>query len=78
MQHYMTVSGKSISLTVTATGVDLTYQWQKDGVGITGAYSAGFYKSRAEQSDSGEYRCVVSNAGGMVTSKAASVTGRYA
>ena len=70
-------SGYSVSLTVSVTGGNLMYQWQKDGVNITGANSARFYISRAGENDTGVYRCVVSNTGGMVTSKAASVTGRY-
>ena len=71
------VFGEDVNLTVIATGDNLMYQWQKDGVDITaGANSATYHISRARWSDEGEYRCVVSNAAGMATSNATNVIGR--
>ena len=66
---------QSATFTVTATGSNLMYQWQKDGVDIaTGANSATYTIDMVAESDEGEYRCVVSNAANSVTSTAASLT----
>ena len=62
---------------VEATGDNLMYQWQKDGDDIPGANSDKYYIYDAMESDEGEYRCVVSNVAGMVTSNAANLLGRY-
>lgn len=54
---------------VTATGTaPLTYQWQRDGVNISGATTACYSANQ-----SGAYRCVVSNNCGSVMSNAASL-----
>ena len=59
----MVVPGQSATFTVGATGDNLTYQWQKDGVDIaTGANSATYTITAVAESDTGIYRCVVSNA----------------
>ena len=54
------------------------YQWQKDGVDIaTGANSATYTIAAVAESDTGMYRCVVSNAAistTFTTSTAASLT----
>ena len=68
------VPGQSASFTVTATGDNLSYQWQKDGVEISGATSATYTISSAMEGDEGMYLCVVSNAAGAVTSNHASLT----
>ena len=69
------VPGQSATFTVTATGDNLGYQWQKDGTGITtGATSANYTIAAVAESDEGEYRCVVSNAANSVTSTGASLT----
>jgi uncharacterized protein (TIGR02145 family)/uncharacterized repeat protein (TIGR02543 family) len=58
----------SVSFLVTAEGIGLTYQWQKDGVDLPGAINTIFSKKRVYYSDSGLYRCVVSNTGGNTIS----------
>ena len=69
------VPGQSATFTVTATGSNLMYQWQKDGRDIaTGATSATYTIAAIAESDEGEYRCVVSNAANAVTSTAANLT----
>ena len=68
------VPGQLASFTVTATSDKLSYQWQKNGVNIMGATSATFIVSSVVDGEEGEYRCVVRNAAGMVTSNAASLT----
>src|SRR5690606_29072216 len=66
-----------------AGAAPLTYQWQKevdgvftdltDGAGISGATGADLTLSNLQAADAGNYRVVVSNAGGAATSRAASV-----
>lgn len=48
------------SLTVTATGTNLTYQWRKDGVNIPGATSRTLTINNAGAATPGSYTCVVS------------------
>ncbi len=67
-------SQESVTLSVDARGSNLSYQWQKydassgQWVDLAGATSSTYTISDAEASDSGEYRCVVSNAGMSVVS----------
>lgn len=65
--------GGNISLEVTATGA-MGYQWKKDGSDIPSATNATYSKSGALPTDAGSYTCVVTGAGGSVTSNAATVT----
>jgi hypothetical protein len=67
-------AGNSFSLSVTATGNSLTYQWSKGGVDISGATAATYTKSSATTSDSGTYSVLVSNTAGSVRSDAVTVT----
>jgi hypothetical protein len=63
------------SVSVTATGVDLEYQWKKDGVDIpTGGTEATYWITGATLDDAGSYTCVVSDAENDETSTAAIVT----
>ena len=71
----LVVPGQSATFFVTATGDNLMYQWQKDGVDIaTGDNSATYTIAAVAESDEGAYRCVASNAANSVTSTAASLT----
>ena len=71
----LVVPGQPAIFFVTATGDNLMYQWQKDGVDIaTGASSATYTIAAVAESDEGEYQCVVTNAANSVTSTAASLT----
>lgn len=65
--------GGNISLEVTATGAT-GYQWKKDGSNIPSATNATYSKSGALPADAGSYTCVVTGAGGSVTSSPATVT----
>lgn len=65
---------KALVLSVTATGSNLTYQWQKGGADIAGATSSTLTIDRVTMSDAGEYRCVVTGGCGSATSEAAVVT----
>lgn len=62
-------NGESATLTSSVTGSDLTYQWKKNGVDISGA-SAGSYVATT----SGSYSVSVSNACGNPVSNTISVT----
>ena len=71
----LVIPGQSATFTVTATGNNLMYQWQKDMVNIaTGANSASYMIAAVAESDEGEYQCVVSNTANSVPSTAASLT----
>lgn len=66
--------GGSFTLSVTATGVGLSYQWTFNGAPISGATSASLVLNSITQSQSGAYAVVVSNVAGSVTSTSAQVT----
>ncbi|MFC1584982.1 immunoglobulin domain-containing protein [Fibrobacterota bacterium] len=68
--------GQTASFSVTASGSGtLTYQWRKDGTPISGATSAGYTTPATSIADNGaQYEVIVSNAGGSVTSNAATLT----
>jgi hypothetical protein len=63
-------AGSNITLTATATGSGLTYQWSKDGVnlangqGISGATTNALTISNAQPSRQGTYTLVVKDSGG--------------
>ncbi|MFL5751946.1 MAG: Ig-like domain-containing protein, partial [Bacteroidia bacterium] len=67
--------GQNVSFTVSASGATpLNYQWQKNAVDIPGANSATYSISNVQQSNAGQYRCVVSNTYGNATSNSATLT----
>lgn len=74
-------AGESATFTVEASGTDLAYQWQIDlnnGYGwqnISSATGKEYTISEVNIKDSGlQVRCVVSNAGGSITTNAATLT----
>ncbi len=68
-------AGSTLTLQVTATGTEpLSYQWRRNGVDIPGATGATYSVDNFTAAASGEYRVVVSNAAGSVTSEPAMVT----
>ena len=70
------VVGESATLTVVAAGsAPLAYQWQRDGVALSGATSSSYTSPPLALSDSGATFTVrVSNGAGSITSGAAVVT----
>ena len=69
------VPGSDVYFSVTATGIaPLSYQWQKDGVDLTGTTTATLTITGVMESDEGGYRCVVTNIAGMDTSNTATLT----
>lgn len=65
--------GETLSLNVVATGAT-GYQWKKGEENIPDATTATYTKEGATAADAGSYTCVVTGAGGSVTSNAATVT----
>lgn len=72
-QSQTACAGSDVTLTVTATGVDLSYQWRKDDEAISGANSDTLVLTAVTPTDSGSYDVVVSNPFGYVVSDAATV-----
>ncbi|MBT7059158.1 MAG: DUF1566 domain-containing protein [Lentisphaerae bacterium] len=67
--------GAGVSFTVIASSTaPLGYRWQKNGVDLAGATNATYSIAAAQEADEGDYRCVVSNGIGTVTSVAATLT----
>ena len=72
--------GETATFTVNATGSDLSYQWQQNTNGsawtdITGETNATYTIATTTMNINGtQYRCVVSNSAGSVTSNAATLT----
>lgn len=64
--------GGTLTLSVAATNAT-GYQWKKGEEDILNATSATYTKEGATAADSGSYTCVVTGAGGSVTSNAATV-----
>ena len=69
-------AGQTATFAVAASGSPtLTYQWQKNGVNISGATTASYTTPVTATTDSGStFRAVVSNSVGSVTSAAATLT----
>ena len=65
--------GKPFSLSVTATGSDLTYQWSKNNVLLPGATSSTYNVASAVKADEGIYTCEVTGGCGKITSSSATV-----
>jgi hypothetical protein len=64
--------GSATTFTVAATGDNLTYQWQKNGVAIAGATTSSYTIPAVVKADSGsKYSVVVKNSVSSVTSYAA-------
>lgn len=67
--------GTTVTFSVAATGTPpLTYQWRRNGVGITGATNATLTLTNVQSAQVGEYTVVVGNAGDSVTSAPAILT----
>lgn len=67
--------GEAVTFSVTASGAQLTYQWQREGENIddsafyTGTNTASLQVvSAREPEDEGMYLCIVGNPVGLVTS----------
>ena len=66
--------GQPAGFSVSATGTALSYQWQRDGLDLPGATSPAYdLASVSLADDAAVFRCIVSNAGGGVTSAPATL-----
>ncbi|MFY9572656.1 MAG: immunoglobulin domain-containing protein, partial [Blastocatellia bacterium] len=61
-------AGQSANFSVTASGLDLSYQWRKSFTPIPGATNSSFTISPVNTSDAGSYDVVVTNSCGSVPS----------
>jgi hypothetical protein len=68
------LAGTNVTLTATATGGTVTYQWSKDGVNIPGATAATLTLNAVTAANAGSYRVTATNAGGSTQSGIAIVT----
>ena len=69
------IEGQTATFSVAATGGSLSYQWQKNGVNISGATIATYITPSATLADNGAiFRVIVSNAAGSVVSNNATLT----
>jgi hypothetical protein len=66
-------TGAGFRLTARATGTNVTYQWRKNGVNISGATGASYSNESTSESDAGAYDVVVTNSLGSVISRASAV-----
>src|SRR5438445_494554 len=68
--------GQTATFSVTASGTTpFSYQWQKNGVAISGATSANYKTPATSSSDNGaQFTVTISNSAGSATSNAATLT----
>jgi hypothetical protein len=64
----------AVTFSVGAVGELPTYQWQKDGVNVANATSATYTIPAAAYANSGQYRAIIADLSGSVTSTVASLT----
>jgi len=67
-------AGNGTTFSVVATGGNLAYEWQKNGVTIPGATGSMYAISNVQPADAGNYRVIVSNQAGSDTSTPATLT----
>jgi len=69
------LTGATVTFTASEAGtLPITYQWQKNGINITGAIASSLTISSAKTSDTGSYTVIASNGAGSLTSNAATLT----
>ncbi len=74
-QSRTNVSGTAATFSATAAGSDpLSYQWQSNGANIPGATDTNLTLLTVQSTDAGNYRLVVTNSVGAVTSTVAVLT----
>ncbi len=73
-QNTTAIVGTATSLSIQATGPNLTYQWFKNGNLINGATGATLNFANVQTSDTADYTVNVSNGGGTIPSDVARLT----
>lgn len=66
--------GRNVTLSVTATGDGLRYQWYRNNQAMPGATAATYTIASASDSDAGTYYVTVSNSCGSVSSRQVTIT----
>jgi hypothetical protein len=67
--------GESVTFAVTASGTPTpSIQWQRNGTNIAGATASTYHVGNATIADAGDYRAVVTNSAGSVSSVPAGLT----
>lgn len=70
-----TCAGQPASFSITASGTNLTYQWQKDGQNLAGKTSAQLNLTNVQTTDAGDYKVIISGkCTPTVTSQTAALT----
>jgi hypothetical protein len=70
-QSKQVCSGNNVTLSIVASGINLTYQWRKNGVDISGANSATYTINSYSNNDSGSYTCFIGSACNSLLSNSA-------
>lgn len=65
--------GEDITFNIIASGSNLNYQWQKDGVDLAGKTNAGLLLTNIDALDAGIYRCVITGDCGTMNSTGATL-----
>jgi hypothetical protein len=73
-QTQAVAAGKAFTLTVTASGAGLSYQWSKNNAPISGQTGSSYAVTAASASDAGSYTVTITNSAGQVTSAPATIT----
>ncbi|MFC2114540.1 immunoglobulin domain-containing protein [Bacteroidota bacterium] len=63
-----------VTFNLVASGINLTYQWKKNGTEISGVTTSSYTINSVSYTDSGIYSCVVTDKCGTVTSDEASLS----
>jgi hypothetical protein len=66
--------GQEVMFSVTASGMNLEYQWQKDETDLTGRREPTLTLTNVNTLSNGGYRCIVSNSAGSVPSEVATLS----
>ncbi len=73
-QSQSVLTGSTVTFTVVANGTTpLTYQWNKDGIALSGQTGTSLTIPSANASSAGNYTATVTNSAGSVTSNAANL-----
>lgn len=72
-ENFETCTGNDIVLSLTATGDNLSYQWEKNGLPVASATNRVYIIKSASLSDAGSYQCVITSSCGEIISNAVQV-----
>jgi|GEM_PF-1777083 len=67
-------AGESVGMSVAVAGVNLSYQWQRNGMDIEGATGATYQIASVKPGDAGNYRVMIGSDCGTIASAVAALT----